>query len=169
MTATSLPLASRRVSIAAIIARPALTVAVLDAAWAMLLWSVVLRRITPGQVWQGVAGALLGPAAREGGAATVALGLAMHVTVATTWTTVYYLAMRGSALLRGATARAPLPIGMAYGALVWCMMDLVVIPFTHARVQPPSSGLFWVNLVGHMIVVGPPIVLWLDREAPRRA
>lgn len=169
MTVTSLPLAGRRDSIAAVIVRPALTVAVLDAVWATLLWSVILRRATPGQVWQGVAGALLGASARQGGGATVALGLVMHLAVATTWTSVFYVAMRASARLRAATSRAALPVGMAYGALVWCVMDLAVIPFTHARVQPPTSTLFWVNLVGHMIVVGPPIVLWMRAEATRRA
>jgi hypothetical protein len=107
-----------------------------------------------------VAGALIGPAARQGGAATVVLGLAMHLTVATTWSVVYYALLRGWPAFRSAAARAALPMGVAYGALVWCVMDLVVIPFTHARVQLPSTGLFWVNLVGHMIVVGPPIALW---------
>ena len=166
MTVTSLPLERRDRGAAAVIVRPALTVAVLDAIWAMMLWSVVLRRVTPGQVWQGVAGALLGPSARQGGAATVALGLAIHVTVATTWSTVYYLAIHRLTWFRArAAGRAALPLGVAYGAFVWCAMDLVVIPFTHARVQPPTSWLFWVNLVGHMIVVGPPIALWLRAEA----
>lgn len=167
MTVTSLPLERRDRGALAVIARPALTVAVLDAIWAMMLWSVVLRRVTPGQVWQGVAGAALGPSARQGGAATVVLGLAMHLTVATTWTTIYFVLVRAWPSFRAAAARTALPLGVAYGAFVWCMMDLVVIPFTHARVQPPTSGLFWVNLVGHMIVVGPPIGLWMRAEARR--
>ena len=166
MTVTSLPLPRRDRARAAVIARPALTVAALDAIWAMTLWSVVLRRVTPGQLWQGVAGALLGPIARQGGAATVVLGLAMHLTVATTWSAIYYVAVRRVVWFRAlAAGRAALALGVAYGAFVWCVMDLVVIPFTHARVQLPSTGLFWVNLVGHMLVVGPPIALWMRAEA----
>lgn len=169
MTVTSLLVERRDRGIAALVARPALTVAVLDAVWATTLWSIILRRATPGQVWQGVAAALLGPSAREGGTATVVLGLVMHVCVATTWTAIYLVAVRSWPAFRAAAARRALATGVAYGALVWSVMDLVVIPFTHARVQPPAAWLFWVNLVGHMIVVGPPIAWWMRAEARREA
>ena len=167
MTVTSLAVERRDRGAFAVIARPALTVAVLDAVWAMTLWSAILRRATPGQVWQGVAGALLGPAAREGGSTTVLLGLTIHLCVATTWTTVYLGLVRAWRPFRSTATGAPLAMGVAYGAFVWCMMDLVVIPFTHARVQSPAAALFWVNLVGHMVVVGPPIAFWLRGEAQR--
>src|SRR6185369_3697578 len=45
---------------------------------------------SPVRMLQGIAGALLGPATFQGGAATAALGLVMHFGVAFTATVVFY-------------------------------------------------------------------------------
>src|SRR5260221_4097937 len=45
---------------------------------------------SPVRMLQGIAGALLGPVTLQGGAATAALGLAMHFRVAFTATAIFY-------------------------------------------------------------------------------
>ena len=57
-------------------------VAVLDGAFAVVLYVTVLRVCSAAQLMQSIAGALLGRAAFRGGRATVALGLVLHFAVA---------------------------------------------------------------------------------------
>jgi hypothetical protein len=145
-------------------------VGILDGLFAVVLYVAVLKLSTPIRVFQGVAAAVLGRESFQGGLATFALGLAMHFAVAHAWAIVYFLLLQGSAALRRlvqAPARAVV-IGMAFGALVWVVMDLVVLPLTRARPTPVASGMFLTMLIGHMFVVGLPIALVLRPTAAPR-
>ena len=86
------------------------------------------RGMNPMRLLQVVAGALLGPAALEGGVATAALGLAMHFTVAFSATTIFYLLSRRFPAL----VEWFIPSGQVYGAVVFYVMSRVVIPVTIA-------------------------------------
>ena len=75
---------------------------------------------TPAQVLRGVASALWGRAAMDGGAGMAAVGLAMHFAVALTATLVFYALSRRLVVLR----TAPLWIvGPLYGVIVFCAMN----------------------------------------------
>lgn len=135
-------------------------VAILDGLFAILLYSVIVRSTTAPRIFQGIASNLIGKGAFDGGAPTVALGVLLHFTVAYTWTTVYYVALRTFASLRDVIS-APAGkafVGVALGATIWLVMDFVVIPLTGGKPAPPSGWRFSVQLVWHMIAVGPPIV-----------
>ena len=75
-----------------------LVTAVWDAICATAL-SVFAYGTTAAGVWQGVASTVLGPAALQGGARTVAAGLALHAAVALAW----------SALARKSESMIPWP------------------------------------------------------------
>ena len=172
MTAASLAIPSRDRALSSQVLLAGATVAVLDALFAMAFNAVVTGTLVPGRVWQGVARNVLGPAAMDGGATTVLLGLAIHVCVAYGWTTLYALLLRGSAGLRrvvASPARA-VAVGAAWGALVWLVMRLVVIPLGRVGWTPIVWRTFLPMLVGHMIVVGQPIALIVRprAELPRR-
>jgi predicted ABC-type sugar transport system permease subunit len=65
----------------------------LDIVYACLFWA--LKRDVPAQqILQSVAAGLLGKASFEGGAATAALGLALHFLIALSMSAVYYLVSR---------------------------------------------------------------------------
>lgn len=166
MTVSPFPIAARERSATAAIARAAAAVALLDGLWAIVLWTLILQRATPARVFQGIASALMGRAARDAGAASVALGLALHICVATGWATVYYVLLRAWPRFRAlAGGRSALALGVAFGAVVWLVMNLVVVRLTLARPTAVFSWLFLVNLAGHMVVVGPPIAMLMKREA----
>src|SRR5262249_4432092 len=75
---------------------------------------------TPARVLKGVASALWGPAALNGGAGMAAIGLVMHFAVALTATLVFAALASRIAALR----TAPLwIIGPLYGAVVFCAMN----------------------------------------------
>ena len=65
------------------------SVAVLDGAFAVVIYVHVLHACSTAQLMQSIASALLGRAAFRGGGATVALGLALHCAVAYGWTLIY--------------------------------------------------------------------------------
>ena len=143
------------------------TVALLDGLFAVGFSAVVSGTVAPGRVWQGVARNVVGPAAMDGGLATVALGLAIHLAVAYGWTTLYALLLaRAPALRRAVAGRGgAAAVGAAWGAVVWLGMRLVVIPLGRAGWSPIAWRTFVPMLVGHMLVVGQPIALLVR---PRR-
>jgi hypothetical protein len=90
------------------------------------------RHITARQIFQYIASGLTGPWAFHAGAASVALGIAIHYAIALTWTAIYFVASRRAAVL----VRRPVACGLGYGATVYLTMNFVVLPLTrvpHSR------------------------------------
>jgi hypothetical protein len=172
MSTLSLPHAPARDRGAASVVLPVGTlVGVLDGLFAVLAYSVVRRTATPAGVFQGVAVALLGrEAAVRGGTASALVGLAMHFGVAFAWTALYLLAYRRLPALRALTARpgGALLTAAAFGMLVWLTMAFVVMPLSRIGTSPRLNANFHIQLVGHVFVVGLPIVLGV-RSAARGA
>jgi hypothetical protein len=142
-----------------------LLVGLLDGAFAVALFSAVLRVATPSQVFQSIAAAFLGRAADGKGAAAVALGVAMHFAIGFGWVLVYALLRRRIVPLRILTlsTAGALLTGLAFGVCVWLAMDLVLVPLTRARPTPAASGVFWIMLAWHAVGVGlPPALLLRD-------
>src|SRR6478735_3972768 len=75
---------------------------------------------TPVRLFQGVASALLGRAALDGGAATAALGTLMHFSVAFTATAACCLLYRRRPALR---SLPQLLLGALFGLGVFCVMN----------------------------------------------
>jgi hypothetical protein len=111
------------------------------------------------RLFQGVASVLIGPDAFGGGWRSASLGVLMHLFVAMGWSTVFVLSADRSGWIRRLLAS---PYGVVkaasfYGPAIWLVMSLVVIP-AFVR-KPPAIGLRWVvQLVGHIVFVGLPIV-----------
>src|SRR5262252_3895750 len=102
------------------IIRAGLTVAVLDALFAIAFYVVVLRVTTVPRVFQSIAAGLLGRASYAGGAATVALGVVCHLAVAFGWTTLFYLLLRRVTSVRDLVKSnaGSLAVGLVYGAII---------------------------------------------------
>jgi hypothetical protein len=113
---------------------------------------------TPPRVLRFVASGLLGPSATRGGAATAALGLALHFVIALGAAAVYDAAARFIPSLRTHWA----PAGLLYGIAVYFFMNLVVIPLSRIPPRPfvPSLPM----IVIHMLCVGLPIAWVLGRR-----
>ena len=123
----------------------------------------------PADVLKGVASALWGRAALDGGAGMVMAGLVMHFTVALTATLVFYALSRRFAFLRTAPL---LLVGPIYGVIVFCGMNYGTLPLLswvrsfYLGTPPRWPGTMgWPQLGIHMICVGLPIA-WGVRRAP---
>jgi uncharacterized membrane protein YagU involved in acid resistance len=121
----------------------------------------VITSGNPQRVWQGVASVLLGPTAMTGGMKTTLIGLLMHFCVAYFWSAVFiFVVMRF-------WARPPWTFAIIYGPFIWLVMSLGVIPLL-VHHPPTITPRWWVQLVGHIIFVGLPIVLTAGRNPDAR-
>ncbi|HJY81944.1 MAG TPA: hypothetical protein VKK81_12785 [Candidatus Binatia bacterium] len=102
---------------------------------------------------QSIAAGLLGKDAFSGGASTALLGAFLHLIIACGIAAVYYLAC----LVWPALVKRPFIYGAIYGAIVYLVMNHVVVPLSRATPVPFSPAWFLDNLIGHMLLVGPPV------------
>lgn len=95
------------------------------------------RHITPAMVFQYIASGLTGPWAFQAGAASILLGVAIHYAIAIIWTALFYLASRRLTVL----VRRPVVSGLAYGGLVYLVMNSIVLPLTRVPHAPAAMTL----------------------------
>jgi hypothetical protein len=122
------------------------------------------RHITPYQIFQYIASGLIDGKSFTMGGASVALGVAIHYTIAMTWTVIFYLLSRKLLIL---TRQAAI-CGIVYGGAVYVIMNFVVLPATrvphaHAAVTVASrvSG-----VLALLFCIGLTIALLIKKFAP---
>ncbi|MGI8438504.1 MAG: hypothetical protein ACR2NX_16645 [Chthoniobacterales bacterium] len=125
-----------------------------DITYAITFWA--FRGVAPTRVLLSVASGLLGANAFKGGHGIAFLGLALHFLIALIWAALYILVAQKIPLL---TRRAFL-CGLVYGAFIFAVMNLVVLPLSAfpRKVTFPflatSTG-----LLVHIFLIGLPIAL----------
>jgi hypothetical protein len=111
-----------------------------------------LQGQNPIQVLQYIASSLLGARAFSGGLANAGLGLVLHFATALAVTAIYLLASRWFAALR----RQWVLLGLLYGAAVWAVMNLAVLPLTAVVTGPITTAALVNGVIGHALLVGLP-------------
>jgi hypothetical protein len=117
--------------------------------------------VGPQRILQSIASGWQGAAARDGGWASAALGAVSHyaiLVVAAWW---YLIALNRSGWMRA----HPWLGGFAYGACIFFVMNLVVVPLSAA---PPRNFVLLdelVPLAAHVLLIGPAISWTLRRTA----
>jgi hypothetical protein len=149
-----LSLAPRQRSPALYVLAGALIAGALDMVYACTFWAV--KADVPAQrIFQSVAAGLLGKASFEGGAATAALGLALHFFIATTMSVVYYVVARRWPLLW----QRPVLVGAGYGLILYGVMNYIVVPLSAAARGPRDPLWVGLSVVVHMFLIGVPIAV----------
>ena len=125
------------------------------------LFSYFRSGVAPSRILQSVASGVLGAAAYQGGVTTAALGLALHYMNALIITIIFFLVASGVPAL----VKRPVLTGVAYGVVVYVVMNYVVIPLSAIGPRKTPATIVWVTgLLVHMFLIGVPIAL-----AARRA
>lgn len=114
--------------------------------------------------WKGVAGCLIGPAAREGGIETVLLGVALHFFICFAAATLLYLILKKAPAL----PRQWLLVAVVYGVVFMLVMNYVVAPLSFARRSIYPVETLPVNAFWHVVLVGL-TTAWFVTRALRRA
>ncbi len=131
----------------------------LDITYACVFWG--LKASVPVQrILQSVAAGLLGKASFDGGGRTAALGLALHYFIALSMSVTYYLVAGRWPLLR----QRAVACGIAYGLLLYLIMNKIVVPLSAAG-GGGSKNTLWITLsiAVHMFLIGLPIALFTRR------
>lgn len=128
----------------------------MDITAAFITWAP--RGISPGRILRGIASGLLGPSAFSGGAATAALGLALHFFIALSAAAVFYFASRKIAFM----TEHPICAGVLYGVCVYLVMYWVVMPLSRFHPRQTVTGTA-IAIVTHMVCVGLPISMMVRR------
>lgn len=136
------------------IALGGLTVGALDGLDAIIFFG--LRGVPAQRIFQGIATGLLGPGARQGGIATVLLGVGIHFLIATVIVAVYCLASRQLPLLRCRV----LLWGPLYGILAYLFMNEVVITLRFGQQPLPPLPVLLNGVLIHIVGVGLPSALF---------
>jgi hypothetical protein len=151
-----------------LLVRAWLVTAVVDFCFASAL-GVLAYHSTVARVWQGVASTVLGTGALQGGARTFAVGVALHLSVALVWTSLFVALVSSWPRLR-ATIGTPMgvvTVSAIYGPLIWCAMSILVIPRFTGR-PPTFAPRWWVQLAAHAVFVALPMVTAIARELAQR-
>jgi hypothetical protein len=117
------------------------------------------------RIFQTVAGGVMGrEAAFAGGVPTFLLGVVLHFAIGVIWAAIFWGLSRLLPVLR----RHTIPVGLAYGIVIFYGMNSVVLPLSalHTKAWPPA----WapIPLAAHMLVVGLPIA-WAARTRSSRS
>ena len=124
-------------------------VGVLDAADGVAYFGVTAGN-NPIEVLQYIASGALGPSAFSGGLATAGLGALIHFALAYGFTGVFVLAWSRVDAIR----RRGLAAGLAWGAAVWALMNLVVLPMSNVPPSPITALSAIHGVLGHALFVG---------------
>ena len=115
-------------------------------------------------VFQYIASAVLGPDSFKGGLPTALLGLLFHLTIATSWTALFFFAYPRVALLRKNWVGS----GIGYGIFVWVMMNRVIVPMTKIPSRPFVLQNAVIAILILMVAIGTPISFLARRFYTRR-
>ena len=93
-----------------------------------------------------IASGVFGKKAFAGGTEMMVLGLIFHYLIATTWAFIFYYVVSRLPVFR----RSWVATGIIYGLLVWCVMNLVVVPLSNT---PSRTFTLSGTLIGMGILV----------------
>ncbi len=142
--------AARTLPVSRAILYATLVVGALDAADGVVFRG--LHGQNPIQVLQYIASSLLGARSFSGGLASAGLGLVLHFAIARVVATIYILASQRVAVLRTQWAL----LGLLYGAAVWTIINLAVLPLTAVARSPVTIAALLNGVIGHALFVGLP-------------
>ncbi len=132
----------------------------LDAAAGVVVYDLVLGRMSILQILQWIGSGVFGQKAFSMGLAGAAWGVVFHFTIALGFSAGLFAIYRRIAVLRS----HPVASGLIYGSIIWVVMNFLVIPHSHTVTMPFDLGVALTALVWHMALVGLPIVLLARRS-----
>jgi len=111
--------------------------------------------LNPLQVLQFIAAGVYGPEAIDGGISMILAGTLFHFLIAYVVAVIYFIAYPKIKVL----SKNKTVMGLIYGAGIWLIMNLLILPSSNIPKAPFDAGLAVVGVAWHMILVGLPIAL----------
>jgi hypothetical protein len=131
----------------------------LDILSAIIVFGPVFGKVSALRILQGIASALLGKPAFQGGWETALFGLLVHYCISLTFVSLYFLVFPYIPFLK----KNKMAGGLLYGFFIWMVMNMAVLPLIglapfHFRLAP-----FLKNALILMLVFGIPLPLIIPK------
>jgi uncharacterized membrane protein YagU involved in acid resistance len=147
-----------------VILRAGLIAGTLDILAAITVYAIILDKATATQILQGIASGIFGRSAYAGGAAMAFTGLALHYLIAMSFTVAYFLVSPYLPVLH----KQPIISGLLYGAIVWMIMNLAVLPLSAYKQPPLRLGPSLLGMAILMLAIGIPVAIMAARYYSRQ-
>lgn len=113
-------------------------------------------------VYQYIASGALGNVAFEGGISTALIGALFHFIISFVVAAVFIISADRIPLLR----RYAIPGSLVFGFGVFIVMSFIVLPLSQAPPLPPPTMLqLIVNILDHVLIIGLPLGILVQRNA----
>jgi uncharacterized membrane protein YagU involved in acid resistance len=146
------------------IIRTGLIAGTLDILAAITVYAIILEKATAVQILQGIASGIFGNQAYAGGAAMALTGIFLHYLITMAFTAAYFLVYPHLSLLH----KRPVINGVLYGALVWCVMNLAVLPLSNYRMGPYRLWPVLLGMIILILMIGLPVAICAQRHFTRK-
>jgi uncharacterized membrane protein YagU involved in acid resistance len=125
----------------------------LDMSGALLVYTVIMHKITAIQLLQGIASGVFGKDAYTGGTRTALYGIIFHYFIAFCFVTFYFLVFPYLPFLR----KQKIISGLVYGIFIWFVMNIILLPliFTHRAPMTWQSGVIGASIL--ILMIGMPV------------
>lgn len=130
-----------------------------DIAVAVLRYYVSTGK-NPIVVLQYIASGVFGKEAFTGDSMTAILGLVFHFIIAFSWTTLYFVVYSKVKIL----SKNKYISGFAYGFVIWCGMNLVILPLSNVTQIPFTITRVAEGVAIVMVCVGLPLSIIVHRH-----
>ena len=125
----------------------------LDVTTAIIVYSLIMQKVTAMQILQGIASGVYGKDSYSGGMTTAMAGLAFHYFIALTFAIFYFFMYPKITLLK----KNWIISGLFYGLFVWLIMNLGVIRVVFPNPRPITWDSFLIGAGILMVMIGLPI------------
>lgn len=121
--------------------------------------SYAQNNVTPDRVLRFVASGVFGREAFTGSSSMIVMGLLFHFIIAIAFAAILYLLYPK---LKLASVNWII-LGIIYGILVWCIMNLVVLPLTKAPQMPLKLQSSLIGMTILILAIGLPILYFSSK------
>ena len=146
------------------ILRTGLIAGTLDILAAITVYAIILDKATAVQILQGIASGIFGREAYAGGGAMAFTGLAFHYLIAMIFTMGYFLVYPYLPFLH----KQAILSGLLYGAIVWMIMNLAVLPLSRYKQPPLRLGPSLLGMLILILMIGIPVAIMASRYYARQ-
>jgi uncharacterized membrane protein YagU involved in acid resistance len=131
------------------------TAATLDILAAFVVYSFIMKVVTPLQILQRIASGVFAKTIIGNETVTALTGLLFHYMIAFSFAIAYFFAYPHVKLLH----RNAVISGLLYGVFVWAVMNLIVVPLSNASHAPFALISFLKAIIILMLCIGLPIAI----------
>jgi hypothetical protein len=130
-----------------------------DLSMAIIVWAVVLRKVSATNIILGISSAAFGQDAFVGGSKMIFLGILFHYFIVLSFTLLYFFTFPYIGLMQ----KQKVISGILYGIFAWAFMKYIVLPLSLIQQSPFKWSSALISTAILMLCIGLPISIIVHR------